>query len=64
MAANCTTETLGGPTRAGRRNQFDFQTFTGDFGDGGHLDANATFDMCVDTFGGYETYKQYDSHLF
>lgn len=64
MAANCTTQTLGGPTRTGRLNQFDFQTFTGDFGDGGHLNVNDTFDMCVDTFGGYEAYKQYASLRF
>ena len=59
MAANCTTRTMEGPSRAGRLSQIHFRSFTRNFGDDGHSGVNDTFDMCVNTFEGYEAYAKY-----
>jgi hypothetical protein len=63
MAANCTNVELGGPSLEGLRENFHFRYFTGDVDTDtqpGHLDYEDTFGMCVDTFGGYETFAKCD----
>jgi hypothetical protein len=65
MAVNCTNMKLGGDTFAGFNQQNHFSYFLGDFDtpdQPAHLEPGETFGMCVDTFGGYETFARYD-HL-
>lgn len=60
IAANCTTQELGGPTRFGSLSLLHFGHFTGLYTHK-HLGVNQTFNMCVDTFGGYEEFARCDS---
>ena len=58
MAANCTTEVLGGSNRQGWFEQLHFGFFTGDLVHD-HIGQNDTFEVCKDSFGGYEKYHEY-----
>lgn len=60
VAANCSSQTLGGPTRIGQRQKFHFRFLSGHFGQDS-LDPNNSepFGTCVDTFGGYDQFAQY-----